>query len=152
IDDQLVIEVRSAASKSNVSPNALPSTGPNLSLDFEDVDTRTVLQKLAEYSDRKIVVSDTVAGNVTVRIRDVPPDRAIDIVVRSKGLEARPQGDRLYLGQGEGSEELARVTSDSSEIDPLTASGNPSTSTVKQESACELIGPSPSVPKHYTVH
>ncbi|MDP7041920.1 MAG: AMIN domain-containing protein, partial [Gammaproteobacteria bacterium] len=60
--------------------------GDRLTLNFQDIDARAVLQLLADISGRNIVVSDTVAGNVTLRLQNVPWDQAMDIVLATKGL------------------------------------------------------------------
>ncbi|NND64821.1 MAG: AMIN domain-containing protein, partial [Gammaproteobacteria bacterium] len=64
-------------------------TGQKLSLNFQDIETRAVLQLLADVSGLNIVVSDTVVGNVTLRLQNVPWDQALDIVLKTKGLAMR---------------------------------------------------------------
>src|SRR6185436_10106109 len=70
--------------------------GERLTLNFQDIETRAVLQLLAETSGQNIVVSDTVQGNVTLRLQNVPGDRALDIVLRTKGLDKR-QNDNVII-------------------------------------------------------
>ncbi|NND60868.1 MAG: type IV pilus secretin PilQ [Gammaproteobacteria bacterium] len=71
-------------------------TGERLTLNFQDIETRAVLQLLADVSGKNIVVSDTVAGNVTLRLQNVPWDQALDIILETKGLDMR-QRDTVIL-------------------------------------------------------
>ncbi len=72
-------------------------TGERMSLNFQDIETRAVLQLLADTSGLNIVVSDTVQGNVTLRLQNVPWDQALDIVLRTKGLDMREQGNVIMV-------------------------------------------------------
>jgi type IV pilus assembly protein PilQ len=72
-------------------------TGERLTLNFQDIDARAVLQLLADISGRNIVVSDTVAGNVTLRLQNVPWDQAMDIVLATKGLDMRENGNVIIV-------------------------------------------------------
>ena len=85
-------------------------TGERLTLNFQDIETRAVLQLLAETSGRNIVVSDTVQGNVTLRLRNVPWDQALDIVMTTKGLDMRENGNVIIVAPAE--EIAARETAD----------------------------------------
>lgn len=71
--------------------------GERLTLNFQDIDTRAVLQLLADISGRNIVVSDTVEGNVTLRLQNVPWDQAMDIVLATKGLDMRENGNVIIV-------------------------------------------------------
>ena len=73
-------------------------TGERLTLNFQDIETRAVLQLLADASGQNIVVSDSVQGNVTLRLQNVPWDQALDIVLRTKGLDKRKQRQRHHRG------------------------------------------------------
>ncbi len=84
--------------------------GQRLTLNFQDIETRAVLQLLAETSGRNIVVSDTVSGNVTLRLRNVPWDQALDIVMTTKGLDMRQNGNVIIVAPAE--EIAARETAD----------------------------------------
>jgi type IV pilus assembly protein PilQ len=84
--------------------------GQRLTLNFQDIETRAVLQLLAETSGRNIVVSDTVQGNVTLRLRNVPWDQALDIVMTTKGLDMRQNGNVILVAPAE--EIAARETAD----------------------------------------
>ena len=75
--------------------------GDPLTLTFQDLETRAVLQLLADFSDLNIVVSDTVQGNVTLRLQDVPWDQALDIVMTTKGLDMRQNGNVILVAPAE---------------------------------------------------
>ncbi|MGE8322260.1 MAG: type IV pilus secretin PilQ [Pseudomonas sp.] len=76
---------------------AAPYQGEPLSLNFQDVEVRSVLQVLADYAGINLVTSDAVQGNVTLRLQDVPWDQALDLVLRSKGLAQRQEGNVLLV-------------------------------------------------------
>src|SRR6056297_163650 len=75
--------------------------GERVTLKFQDIETRAVLQLLAEISGRNIVVSDTVQGNVTLRLNSVPWDQALDIVLTTKGLDMRQNGNVIIVAPAE---------------------------------------------------
>ena len=71
--------------------------GERVTLNFQDIETRAVLQVLAEISGRNIVVSDTVQGSLTLRLRNVPWDQALDIVMTTRGLDMRENGNVIIV-------------------------------------------------------
>ncbi|PID49723.1 MAG: pilus assembly protein PilQ [Proteobacteria bacterium] len=71
--------------------------GEKLSLNFQDIEVRAVLQLLADFTNKNIVVSDSVNGNITVRLKDVPWDQALDIVLESKNLGMRENGNVIWV-------------------------------------------------------
>lgn len=71
--------------------------GERVTLNFQDIDTRAVLQVLAEISGRNIVVSDTVGGSLTLRLKNVPWDQALDIVMTTRGLDMRENGNVIIV-------------------------------------------------------
>jgi type IV pilus assembly protein PilQ len=99
--------------------------GERLTLNFQDIETRAVLQLLADVSGRNIVVSDTVQGNVTLRLQGVPWDQALDIVLATKGLDMRQNGNVIIVAPAEeiSSRELADLESrkEIKELEPLTS-------------------------------
>ncbi len=101
-DRDYVLELRPRA-KSAVAadPGKREYKGERLTLNFQDIETRAVLQLLAETSGQNIVVSDTVQGNVTLRLQNVPWDQALDIVMRTKGLDKRQEGNVIYVAPAE---------------------------------------------------
>ena len=72
-------------------------TGEKLSLNFQDIDVRSVLQLIADFTDLNLVASDTVTGNITLRLQNVPWDQALDLVLKTKGLDKRKIGNVLLV-------------------------------------------------------
>ena len=100
-DDQYVVEVspvRKAAQQADDKPVYV---GERLSLTFQDVETRALLQILADTSGQNIVISDTVQGSMTIRLQNVPWDQALDIVLRLKGLDKRKQDNVIIVAPAE---------------------------------------------------
>ena len=64
-------------------------TGKKISLDFQDIEVRRVLQLLADFTGINMVASDTVQGNITLHLKDVPWDQALDIIMKTKNLDKR---------------------------------------------------------------
>jgi type IV pilus assembly protein PilQ len=98
-DDEYVVEV-SPARKPDLNAGAEQKKeykGERLTLNFQDIETRAVLQLLADASGQNIVVSDTVSGSVTLRLQNVPWDQALDIVLRTKGLDKRQEGNVIIV-------------------------------------------------------
>ena len=71
--------------------------GEKLSLNFQDIEVRSVLQLIADFTDLNLVASDTVVGNITLRLKNVPWDQALEIVLKSKGLDKRQEGNVLLV-------------------------------------------------------
>jgi len=113
-DNEFTIEINPAAetadAESSLFSEAKEYEGQRLTLNFQDIETRAVLQLLAETSGKNIVVSDTVQGNVTLRLRNVPWDQALDIVMSTKGLDMRQNGNVILVAPAE--EIAARETAD----------------------------------------
>ena len=113
-DNEFTIEINPVAADDVEGSNLFSETkeyeGQRLTLNFQDIETRAVLQLLAETSGRNIVVSDTVQGNVTLRLRNVPWDQALDIVMTTKGLDMRENGNVIIVAPAE--EIAARETAD----------------------------------------
>jgi type IV pilus assembly protein PilQ len=102
-DNQYTIEIKPSLKRSTAEEKK-EYTGERLTLNFQDIDVRSVLQLLADTSGQNIVVSDSVAGNLTLRLQNVPWDQALDIVLRTKGLDKRRQDNVIIIGP---TEELA---------------------------------------------
>jgi type IV pilus assembly protein PilQ len=96
-DDQYVVEVAPRRKAANAQEDRPVYTGERLTLNFQDIETRAVLQLLADASGQNIVVSDSVTGNVTLRLQNVPWDQALDIVLRTKGLDKRRQDNVIIV-------------------------------------------------------
>ncbi|TVP82498.1 MAG: type IV pilus secretin PilQ [Thioalkalivibrio sp.] len=75
--------------------------GERLSLNFQDIEVRSVLQLLADFTDLNIVVSDSVTGNITLRLNNVPWDQALDIILTTRGLDKRVTGNVMYVAPRE---------------------------------------------------
>jgi type IV pilus assembly protein PilQ len=126
-DNEFSIEINPVADEieeaSSIYSESKEYEGQRLTLNFQDIETRAVLQLLAETSGRNIVVSDTVQGNVTLRLRNVPWDQALDIVMTTKGLDMRQNGNVIIVAPAE--EIAARETADLearnaiSELEPM---------------------------------
>src|SRR5882762_14442 len=102
-DNQYTIEIKPSLKRSTAEEKK-EYTGERLTLNFQDIDVRSVLQLLADTSGQNIVVSDSVAGNLTLRLQNVPWDQALDIVLRTKGLDKRRHDNVIIIGP---TEELA---------------------------------------------
>ncbi|NOR35599.1 MAG: AMIN domain-containing protein, partial [Woeseiaceae bacterium] len=104
-DNEFTIEINPTIAETEEGSNLFSETkdyeGQRLTLNFQDIETRAVLQLLAETSGRNIVVSDTVQGNVTLRLRNVPWDQALDIVMTTKGLDMRQNGNVIIVAPAE---------------------------------------------------
>ncbi len=96
-DNQFVLEVRPV----KVDPNKLTQgpgfQGEKLSLNFQNIEVRALLQVIADFTNFNVVTSDTVTGTVTLRLKDVPWDQALDIILQSKGLGVRKNGNVLWI-------------------------------------------------------
>ena len=96
-DNQFVLEVRPAKNDPNKLVAGQGYTGQRLSLNFQSIEIRALLQIIADFSDFNVVTSDTVTGTVTLRLKDVPWDQALDIILQSKGLDKRRSGNVLLI-------------------------------------------------------
>lgn len=76
-------------------------SGDRLTLNFQDIEVRAVLQLLADFTGLNLVASDSVKGNVTLRLKNVPWDQALDIILKSKGLTMRQKGNVIMIGPTE---------------------------------------------------
>ena len=96
-DNQFVLEVR----PQKVDPNKLVQgqgyAGEKLSLNFQNIEVRALLQVIADFTNFNVVTSDTVTGNVTLRLKDVPWDQALDIILQAKGLGLRKSGNVILI-------------------------------------------------------
>ncbi len=95
-DNRFIIEVKRVVE----DPNRLVQrgfAGEKLSLNFQNVEVRSVLQVLADFTGLNIITSDSVTGNLTLRLKDVPWDQALDIILRSKGLDMRKDGNVVWI-------------------------------------------------------
>jgi type IV pilus assembly protein PilQ len=105
-DNQFIVEVKPVIEDPNkIAQGAKPKySGDKLSLNFQNVEVRSVLQVIADFTGLNIITSDTVTGNLTLRLKDVPWDQALDIILQSKGLAMRKSGNVILIAP---SDELA---------------------------------------------
>ncbi|MCQ4257380.1 type IV pilus secretin PilQ [Stutzerimonas stutzeri] len=98
-DDKLTISVKplSEADAEKRKAEHFTYSGEKLSLNFQDIDVRSVLQLIADFTDLNLVASDTVQGNITLRLQNVPWDQALDLVLKTKGLDKRQIGNVLLV-------------------------------------------------------
>jgi len=103
VEDRYILEVKpiTEAEAEEIQRDRFTYTGERLSLNFQDIEVRSVLQLIADFTDLNVVVSDSVTGNITLRLRNVPWDQAMDIILRSKGLGMREAGNVLYVAPSE---------------------------------------------------
>ncbi|MDW8468961.1 MAG: type IV pilus secretin PilQ [Burkholderiales bacterium] len=96
-DTQFVVEVKPAvADPTRAAPRAR-YTGEKLSLNFQNVEVRAVLNVLADFTDLNIITSDSVTGAITLRLKDVPWDQALDIILQTRGLDMRRSGNVIWI-------------------------------------------------------
>ena len=100
-DNQFVLEVRPM----KVDPHKLTQgpgfSGEKLSLNFQNIEVRSLLQVIADFTNFNVVTSDSVTGTVTLRLKDVPWDQALDIILQAKGLGVRKNGNVLWIAPKE---------------------------------------------------
>ena len=105
-DRQFILDIKPIVEDPNklVQGTKAGYSGEKLSLNFQNVDVRSVLEVLAEFTGLNIIASDSVGGNLTLRLKDVPWDQALDIILHSKGLSMRKSGNVIWIAP---SDELA---------------------------------------------
>lgn len=96
-DNQLVIEVRQQKLDADKLTAGAGYRGEKLSLNFQNIEVRALLQVIADFTNFNVVTSDTVVGNVTLRLKDVPWDQALDIILQAKGLGMKKNGNVLQI-------------------------------------------------------
>ena len=96
-DNQFVLEVRARKADPNKLTQGPGYAGEKLSLNFQNIEVRALLQVIADFTNFNVVTSDTVTGNVTLRLKDVPWDQALDIILQAKGLGVRKAGNVLWI-------------------------------------------------------
>jgi type IV pilus assembly protein PilQ len=96
-DEQFVIEVKPVKVDSSKLTQGPGYTGQKLSLNFQSIEVRSLLQVIADFTNFNVITSDSVTGTVTLRLQDVPWDQALDIILQSKGLGMRKTGNVLWI-------------------------------------------------------
>lgn len=98
-DNMFIIEVKPVADDPNklVKGNQAGYAGEKLTLNFQKIDVREALNVIADFTELNMVISDTVSGNLTLRLKDVPWDQALDIILHSRGLDMRKTGNVIQV-------------------------------------------------------
>ncbi len=102
-DDIFTLEIKPKTQKVQAKQTLKKKSyrGDKLSLNFQDIEVRSVLQLLADFTDLNVVVADSVKGNLTLRLKNVPWDQALDIILQAKSLDKRRNGDIIYVAPAE---------------------------------------------------
>ena len=102
-DEKLTIDVKPIIKKEEpeLARRKFAYTGERLSLNFQNIEVRAVLQLIADFTGINMVTSDTVSGNLTLRLKNVPWDQALDIVLKTKGLAKRESGNVMLIAPTE---------------------------------------------------
>ncbi|HEX7972763.1 MAG TPA: type IV pilus secretin PilQ, partial [Thiobacillus sp.] len=97
-DNNFIVEVKpSDDAQKKTADGKVKYTGEKLSLNFQNVEVRSVLQVIADFTGLNIIASDTVTGNLTLRLKDVPWDQALDLILQTKGLDKRQNGNVIWI-------------------------------------------------------
>ncbi len=123
-ENKLTISLKRPVDKNPFKPRAAQSyTGKKISLDFQDIEVRRVLQLLADFTGINMVAADTVQGNITLRLKDVPWDQALDIILKTKNLDKRRNGNVIWIAPVaeliKAEEEEAKAIAQSVKLAPL---------------------------------
>ncbi|MBD7961801.1 type IV pilus secretin PilQ [Comamonas sp. CMM02] len=126
-DSQFVVEVR----PKKVDPSKLTSgpgfKGERLSLNFQNIEVRSLLQVIADFTNFNIVTSDTVGGSLTLRLKDVPWDQALNIIMEAKGLGMKKSGNVLWIAPKDEIDERTKRDYESArnieQLEPLRTQG-----------------------------
>ena len=96
-DSRFIIEVKPVVDEPGKPKASSGYTGEKLSLNFQNIEVRAVLQVIADFTSLNIITSDTVSGNLTLRLKDVPWDQALEIILQAKGLDMRKTGNVIWI-------------------------------------------------------
>jgi len=97
-DNSFIVEVKkSDDAQKKTADGKIKYVGEKLSLNFQNVEVRSVLQVIADFTGLNIIASDTVSGNLTLRLKDVPWDQALDLIMQTKGLDKRQNGNVIWI-------------------------------------------------------
>jgi type IV pilus assembly protein PilQ len=100
-DNKFIIEVKQVIEDKKAEKARLGYTGEKLTLNFQNITAREALSVIADFTNFNIVISDTVTGSLTLRLKDVPWDQALDIILQSKGLDKRINGNVMQVAPRE---------------------------------------------------
>jgi type IV pilus assembly protein PilQ len=97
-DNSFIVEVKqSDDAQKKTADGKVKYVGEKLSLNFQNVEVRSVLQVIADFTGLNIIASDSVTGNLTLRLKDVPWDQALDLIMQTKGLDKRQSGNVIWI-------------------------------------------------------
>jgi|KBSMisStandDraft_5_1062788.scaffolds.fasta_scaffold00659_10 type IV pilus assembly protein PilQ len=98
-DNRFIVEIKPIVEDATklIQGSRVGYTGEKLSLNFQNVEVRAVLQVIADFTGFNFITSDTVGGNLTLRLKDVPWDQALDIILQTKGLDMRKNGNVVWI-------------------------------------------------------
>ena len=124
-DTQFVLEVKAVPFDPNklVQGTRAGYKGEKLSLNFQNIEVRSVLNVIADFTDLNIITSDSVQGNLTLRLKDVPWDQALDIILQTRGLDMRKNGNVVWIAPRDELATKEKITLESqqqiSELEPV---------------------------------
>jgi type IV pilus assembly protein PilQ len=122
-DTQFIVEIKQVKEDPNKLVQGQGYSGEKLSLNFQSIEVRALLQVIADHTGLNIIARDTVVGNLTLRLKDVPWDQALDIILQSKGLSKRKNGNVVLIAPADElatQEKLAlEVAQQTTELEPL---------------------------------
>lgn len=123
-DSRFVLEVRPVKYDPNklAQGESIGYKGERMSLNFQNVDVRNLLSVIADFTKLNIVSSDSVSGNMTIRLQDVPWDQALDVILQSRGLDMRKSGNVIWVGPAE---EIAKREKDKIDLVAQSAGSEP---------------------------
>ncbi len=143
-DNQFVVELRRVVADPNKLTRGAGYGGEKLSLNFQSIEVRSLLQVIADFTNFNVVTSDTVSGNLTLRLKDVPWDQALDIILQAKGLGMRRSGNVIWVAPKD--ELAAKEQADleagkkKSEVEPVRTQGFQLNYTKAEEVSKGLMG------------
>ncbi|MDX1454817.1 MAG: type IV pilus secretin PilQ [Gammaproteobacteria bacterium] len=124
-DNRFTLELKPVIEDEDESRKKKEYTGERFSVNFQDIEVRALLQIIADLSGFNMVVSDSVSGNITLRLQDVPWDQALDIVLRTRGLAMRQNGNVILVAPQEEIAEIERKELEAAqqvrELEPLVS-------------------------------
>ncbi|MPW45638.1 hypothetical protein A7A69_08810 [Acinetobacter sp. Ac_1271] len=123
-ENKLTLSLKRPEERNQLRTRSTPNySGKKISLDFQDIEVRRVLQLLADFTDINMVTADSVQGNITLRLKDVPWDQALDIILKTKNLDKRRNGNVIWIAPvtelTKAEEEEAKAIAQSVKLAPL---------------------------------
>ena len=123
-ENKLTISFKDLAKLSTAKTRAANTySGQKISLDFQDIEVRRILQLLADFANTNLVASDSVAGHISLRLKDVPWDQALDIILKAKNLDKRSHGNVVWIAPvvelAKADEEQAKMLEQQTKLAPI---------------------------------